>query len=232
MNLAPTTDQLDLRESIRDVLSAQCPPSFVRQAMSDDQAWRGLWSTAVELGWTSLATRLVDDSGLGTFDLVLTLEACGEALAPLPMVSSVGLAAGALQAGGEAMANELQLIADGQVATLIAQPAAHRLPAAPMALRDGRVHVSVGEITDATRADTFVVLCATTDPARSYVATVPIGPGVTVTPTPSVDPSRPMARLEIDAEPRAVESVDTSEALAPAMAALAAELVGVAAAAA
>ncbi|PQM45769.1 CysO-cysteine peptidase [Mycobacterium talmoniae] len=55
MEIGPNSDQLALRDSVREVLHAECPPEVARQALTDPERWRPLWKTVRELGWTELA---------------------------------------------------------------------------------------------------------------------------------------------------------------------------------
>jgi alkylation response protein AidB-like acyl-CoA dehydrogenase len=226
--IGPTADQLALRENMREVLAAECPRTLVRQTHTDSSAWRHLWKTVLDLGWTALARPGIgdDDLGLSTLDVVLALETCGAVLAPIPFVSSVGLAAGVARAGGAATAEVLDEIVNGNIATLAAQPAAQRLPGPAMMLREGRIQGSAVAVPDAMHADRFVVLCTQDD--RVIIATFRCGPGVTITPAVSIDPSRTLATLTVDARPEHLAEVTLGSALAPAWLAVAAELVGVA----
>jgi len=229
VHTGPNADQLELQAAAREVLRKSCPSTLVRQAYSDPRAWQDLWKTAVQMGWTQLALRGIgpDDLGLTTLDLVLTLEACGGALAPIPLISSIGVAAGAVRTLGPGALDLLTDLADGSVATLAAQPTGQRLPGVPLTLDDaGRVHGSALCVPDAVHADLLVALCSSAD--RTALAIVPIGDGVLIEPADSADPSRPLAVVTVDA--RAVESaiVDLEQAIAPGLLALAAELVGTA----
>ncbi len=97
MDVGLNSGQLALRDSVRDVLRTECPPAIARQAMTDPDRWRTVWKTVVDLGWSELAVPAADgDSSFGRMDLTVVLEECGAALAPVPLLSSVGLAAGLL----------------------------------------------------------------------------------------------------------------------------------------
>src|SRR5206468_8984361 len=70
-----------------------------------------------DLGWTALAT-LDDDAGLGVIELIAVLEELGAAAAPIPLMSSVGLAAGALRAAGSDGRRWQDELADGAIGAL------------------------------------------------------------------------------------------------------------------
>ncbi|MDT5351225.1 MAG: hypothetical protein QOH91_4512, partial [Mycobacterium sp.] len=117
MDVGLTSEQLALRDTVRGILRTECPPDAARQAITDPEHWRTLWKTVVDLGWTELAAP--DSSGeFGPVERAVVLEECGAALAPVPFLSSVGMAAGVLRACGTAFDEVLAEIASGVVATL------------------------------------------------------------------------------------------------------------------
>ena len=117
MDVGFSDSQLELRAAVRDVLAKECPPSLVRTCLDDPDAWRPLWKRAVDLGWTALAT-LDSDAGLGVIELIAVLEELGAAAAPIPFLSGVGLAAGALRAAGSDARRWQDELADGAVGAL------------------------------------------------------------------------------------------------------------------
>ncbi|MET0703636.1 MAG: acyl-CoA dehydrogenase family protein [Mycobacterium sp.] len=227
MHIGPTTDQINLRDNVREILAAVCPLTLTRRAYTDSLSWQHFWKQAVGLGWTSLARRGFENNlELGTLDLILTLESFGAVLAPIPFLSSVGLAAGAARAGGAAMNTVLSEIDSGSVATLAAQPTYRRFAGAPMRFRDKRIQGTALAVPDAVHADLIVLLCTT---GRGVaVAAVRLGDGVTVSPVDSADPSRPLATVTLDAAPVSIAPVSIRAAIGPATLAVAAELLGVA----
>ncbi|CDO89818.1 acyl-CoA dehydrogenase [Mycobacterium triplex] len=225
MDVGLTSDQLSLRDTVRDILRTECPPDAARQALTDPERWRALWKTVVDLGWTELAAPTGGD--YGPVEQTVVLEECGAALAPIPLLSSVGLAAGALRSGG--LDKVLTDIAGGVVATLAVHAKGSRLPEPPMTLRDGRVRGRAVAVPNASRAELIVALAKSIDGHVAVV--VRTGDGVTITAGDSTDPAHPVADVEIDAEPVASAPVDLESALTAPMVAVAADLVGVAGAA-
>ncbi|MCV7076077.1 acyl-CoA dehydrogenase family protein [Mycobacterium szulgai] len=221
MDVGLTSEQLTLRDTARDILRTECPPEVVRQALIDPERWRALWNTVVDHGWTELAA-----PGFGPGDLAVVLEECGAALAPIPLLSSVGLAAGVLRACRDVCQQVIADIADGVVATLAVHSPGRRLPGAPMTLRRGRLSGRAVAVTNATRAELIVTLAVTGDGVLAAV--VRSGDGVTVQAGESTDPAQPVADIEIDAEPLATAPIDLESALATPLIAAAADLVGVA----
>lgn len=228
MDVGLTSEQLSLRDTVRDILRTECPPEAARQAITDPERWRTLWKTVVDLGWTDLAAPDADGD-FGPVELTLVLEECGAAIAPIPLLSSIGLAAGVLRAAGPSADPVLADIAGGVVATLAAHSPGHRLPGATMTLRQGRLRGRAVAVPNLTRAELIVALATTDDGVVAAVARC--GDGVTVIRGESTDPAQPVADVEIDAAPVIVAPVDIETALAAPLVAAAADLVGVASAA-
>jgi alkylation response protein AidB-like acyl-CoA dehydrogenase len=222
MDVGLTSEQLSLRDTVRDILRTECPPDAARQALTDPERWRTLWKTVVDLGWTELAAP--DGGDYGPVELVVVLEECGAAIAPIPLLSSVGLAAGALRAAG--LDPVLSEIAGGVVATLAVHSSGSRLPGAPMTLRHGRLRGRAVAVPNLSRAELIVTL-ATSD-VGVVAAVARCGDGVNVVAGDSTDPAQPVADIEIDAEPLATAPVQLESALTAPLVAAAADLVGVA----
>jgi alkylation response protein AidB-like acyl-CoA dehydrogenase len=229
MDVGLTSEQLALRDTVRDILRTECPPDAARQALTDPERWRALWKTVVDLGWTELAA---PESGgdFGPVELAVVLEECGAAIAPIPLLSSIGLAAGVLCACGPDLAEVLADIAGGVVATLAVHSPGQRLPGAPMTLEGDRLRGRAVAVPNLSRAELIVTL-ATAD--QGVVAAVArCGDGVNILPRESTDPAQPVADVDIDTEPVATATIEGIEsALTAPLVAAAADLVGVASAA-
>ncbi|HZU46417.1 MAG TPA: acyl-CoA dehydrogenase family protein [Mycobacterium sp.] len=226
MDVGLNSEQLALRDSVRDVLHTECPPDVARQAMTDPERWRALWKTVVDLGWTELAA---PDGEFGIVDRVVVMEECGAAIAPIPLLSSVGLAAGVLRSSGPAGKQPLSEIAGGVVATLAVHPPGQRLPGVPMTLQGGRLRGRAVAVPDVSRAELIVTLAADDDGVMAAV--VRGGDSIRIHPADCTDPAQPLADVEMDTEPLVTAPVDLEYALAPALLAAAADLIGVASAA-
>src|SRR6201999_1917124 len=230
MDVGLNSGQLALRDSVRDVLRAECPPATARQAMTDPDRWRTVWKTVVDLGWSELAVPTADgDSSFGRMDLTVVLEECGAALAPVPLLSSVGLAAGLLRLTGPAVDDVLAEIGNGVVAALAVHPPGHRLPGVPMTLQDGRVHGRAVAVPGLPRSELVVTLASSAD--GPVAAVVRVGDGVAVHEAECTDPAQPVADIEVNARAIAIAPVALESALATPLVAAAADLVGVAGAA-
>ena len=231
MDVGLTSEQRSLRDTVRDILRTECPPDAARQALdnakTDPARWRTLWKTVVDLGWTELAAP--DATGdYGPVELAVVLEECGAAIAPIPLLSSVGLAAGALRTCG--LDSVLADIAGGVVATLAVHCPGRRLAGAPMTLQHGRLSGRAVAVPNLSRAELIVTLARSDDGVLAAVARC--GDGVTAVPaSEATDPAQPVADVEIDTEPLATARVDVGPALTAPLVAAAADLVGVASAA-
>jgi alkylation response protein AidB-like acyl-CoA dehydrogenase len=230
MDVGLNSEQLALRDSVHDVLRAECPPGVARQAMTDPERWRTVWKTVVDLGWTEIAApATAGDRCFGHVDLAVVLEECGAAIAPIPLLSSVGLAAGALSAADPALDDVLGAISGGVVAALAVHPPGCRLPGVPMTLQRGRLRGRAIAVPGLPRAELLVALAGSAD--GTVVAVARIGDGVAMRLAHCTDPTQPVADVEIDTAPVATAPVDVESALATPLVAAAADLVGVAAAA-
>jgi alkylation response protein AidB-like acyl-CoA dehydrogenase len=234
MDIGLNSEQLSLRDTVRGILRTECPPDAARQVLNDagtdPERWRALWKTVVDLGWTELAAP--DPSGdFGPVELAVVLEECGAVLAPIPLLSSVGLAAGALRACGPGAAPLLADIASGVVATLAAHPPGSRLPGPAATLSGGRLRGRAVAVPSLPRAELIVTL-ATDDRDRPVVAVARCGDGITTLPVESTDPVQPIADVEFDTEPVATFEIEDIESVLTApLVAVAADLLGVASAA-
>lgn len=228
MDVGLTSEQLALRDTVRDILRTECPPDVARQAITDPEHWRTLWKTVVDLGWTELANPQADGD-FGPVAQTLVLEECGFAIAPIPLLSSIGLAAGVLRACGAAFDETLADIANGVVATLAVHPPGARLPGAPMTLRHGRLSGRAVAVPNLQRAELIVTLARSDDGVLAAVARC--GEGVRMVAGESTDPAQPVADVELDVEPLAAAPVTVESALMAPLVAAAADLLGVAGAA-
>ncbi len=118
MRFAPSIEQEELRDLVRDLMVKRCPPAVVRSAPRSPSVDR-LAAELVALG----APALLVPTSLGGLELdenylVVLLEESGRAAAPLPLVDTVGFAPGLLQAVGL-----LERVLDGRV-LVVADPAA------------------------------------------------------------------------------------------------------------
>src|SRR5581483_1382064 len=225
MHIGLDDDRRALRDSARTVLAAECPPALTRQAYDDPTVWQPLWKTLVELGWAGAGAD-IGDPDAGVIDLVVLLEQAGAATMPAPLVSTTGLAAGALRPSGGTAEPLLTELGEGAVAALAVGDVT-RAGADPLTVDGGRLCGRVAHVRDADRADVFVAICRDSDEEECVVA-ARRGLGVTVTPCESLDPAAPVGAVEFDTDVTLQAAMPRRQALAVPLVAAAAELLGVA----
>ncbi|HEY4333517.1 MAG TPA: acyl-CoA dehydrogenase family protein [Ilumatobacteraceae bacterium] len=182
MELALDTDQLALRDVVREVIAAKCPPAFVRaviEGRDDPSAW---WATMVELDWPALAVE-ADAGGLGStwIELAILLEELGHAVDPSPYLATTTQFVPIIRHCGDAGQRDrwLRGVAAGTVTGALALGAS-----TVHAERSGdgwRLDGTCPNVVDADRAVEIAV-----------VATTPAGAGVFV-----VDPAAAGATLAV-----------------------------------
>lgn len=92
MDVTFTEEQEALRSAVRDLLGDHCTRERVRSVMeSETGADLNLYRRLIQMGATDLP---------GLVELGVVLEECGRVIAPVPLVSTAGIAAPALAAAG------------------------------------------------------------------------------------------------------------------------------------
>jgi alkylation response protein AidB-like acyl-CoA dehydrogenase len=210
MQLEFTTEQEELRDSARAVLDRECPPNVARRVVEKGSPPDALWDRMVELGWPAITLpEAVGGLGLGTVELAVVVEELGRALAPGPFIATVTQFAPSVREVGDAeqQARFLAAVAEGRLTgTLaIAETSAGFDPAAVAALaepaEDGayRLRGQKRHVLD-PGADEVVVVArlADTNGDDGVGAFVVPGDALTVTPTRSLDASRPLGTIDLD----------------------------------
>jgi alkylation response protein AidB-like acyl-CoA dehydrogenase len=209
MQLVFDTEQEDLRRAVRRFLENEVPLATVRTLMEtpdahDPALWRRM---AGELGLQGL---LVPEehggSGAGFVELAVVAEEMGRAVLPGPFLSTAVLAVSAvLDAGDDEAAKDLLPgIADGStIATLAVTEGEGRWElsaTAATAQPSGQgwaLHGVKDYVPDGALAGLLLVV-ARTDAGLSLFAVDGTGAGVTRTARPTLDQTRPLARIELD----------------------------------
>jgi alkylation response protein AidB-like acyl-CoA dehydrogenase len=229
-------DQYTLRDEARRFLEQQCPTSHVREFIDDPAGWsRDLWKQMADLGWMSLPfPEEVGGLGQSFLDLVLLLGELGAAVAPVPFLSSIGMAGQVILRHGSESQRERYLpgIASGErIATVGVAERAGSYDSAGISTRasaDGHAWRLTGEkryVLDAPAADLFVVAARGPDGVRWFV----VEEGATVTTQRAYDLSRSIGAVALDgvrADPLEAEGLEPG--LRTCVAALCAEMVGTA----
>ena len=163
----------------------------------------------------------------------MVLEECGAAIAPIPLLSSIGLAAGALRACGPGATHCSPTSPAGSIATLAVHSPGSRLPGAVATLQRGRLRGRAVAVPNLPRAELIVTLASPDDGKDGPVVAVArcgdgVGPGRRVHRPGTTD--RPMSSSTPNPWPRST-SIDIESVLTAPLVAVAADLVGVASAA-
>jgi alkylation response protein AidB-like acyl-CoA dehydrogenase len=219
MKLAYSTEQRELRESVRRFLADRVPLSRVRELMdSDDGTDEKVWSYAgSQLGLQGLAVpEQYGGAGFTFIEQAIVLEELGAALYPGPYLASAVLAATALLASSDEAAKQELLpgIASGETVATLAfteddgswEPSAIGLAASEQDggwVLDG--HKSF--VLDGHGARLILVVART--PAGLSLFAVQAGAdGLTSKDLPTLDQTRRLARLEFSAVPARLIGAD------------------------
>ncbi len=239
MDLDFTSDQEDLRDAMRAVLTRESPVALAR-AVTEGRADAGsLWQTVCELGWPAL-TVPEEHGGLGTtaIEAGLLAEELGRVIAPGALLSTVTQFVPVVRACGDEtqQARWLGAVARGECrATAALEPAVASGGGSDATARRTDTGVRLDGtcrwVAEADNADE--IACIVQLDGRPAVVVVP-GDAVKVTPVDSIDGSRRHGHVVLDGLELATErllSRTTPDALRDALeeatVALALETVGV-----
>ncbi|WP_328766807.1 acyl-CoA dehydrogenase family protein [Streptomyces sp. NBC_00286] len=203
----------ELRSAVRNFLEAKSPEEAVRKLMESEPRYDpAVWAQLAEqLRLPGLAIpEEYGGDGFGPVELGVVLEEMGRALLCAPYFATVVLAAQALLASGDtdACARHLPGIAAGATtATLaVAENSGSWDPAliSARAVRDGegawKVTGRKSFVIDGTTAD-LVLVVARTVAGPTLFAVDGTAPGLTAESMETLDATRAMARLTLDAVP-------------------------------
>ncbi|AWH93075.1 acyl-CoA dehydrogenase family protein [Dietzia lutea] len=201
-----TEDQKEIRDLVRTVLATR-PIGGTGELSLPEQA-RADWATlAEELGVGALLVPEDHDGlGLGFAEFCAILTECGRALSPAPVLSS-GLATLAVQLSSCQTARNrwLPAFATGTIGALALAEDDDQWFATTPATRAELLNDDTWRLTghrlfvqDAELADVIVVTAATTHGRGLFLARTD-DPTVTITPMPTMDPSRGQATVHFDA---------------------------------
>ena len=208
MQLDFSEEQKELGASVRRFFEKECPSSVVREVMSGEAPFpAGLWAKLGEQGFLAAAIpEQYGGVGAGYLELCIVARECGRALAPVPTVSSIYLAAEfLLAAGSEAQRTQwLPRLASGvAIGTLAlgegpgeASPANIRASVA-----GGRLSGSKVAVLDGAAAELGIVMARGEDGAPALFLADLTGSGVNRTPVNVIDQSRKAARIDFDGAP-------------------------------
>ena len=210
MDLEFTDDQQELRAAVRAVLDRECPPAVVREVVEKGEGAARLWAQMVDLDWPAL-TIPEDDGGLGLgfVELAVLIEELGRVIAPGPLLATCAQFAPAVREAGtpQQRARFLGEVAAGRSTGALAVAEAggdwSAAAIAAEAVPDGdgwRLSGTKHYVADGATADEVVVaarLAGTTGAAGIGLFVVP-GAAVQAKPVRTLDPTLPLATLELD----------------------------------
>jgi alkylation response protein AidB-like acyl-CoA dehydrogenase len=219
MKLAYSTEQQELRESVRRFLADRVPLTRVRELMdSHDGTDEKVWSYAgSQLGLQGLAVpEQYGGAGFSFIEQAIVLEELGAALYPGPYLASAVLAATTLLASSDEAAKQELLpgVASGETVATLAfteddgswEPAAIGLAASE---KDG------GWVLDGHKSFVLdghsvglILVVARTQAGLSLFAVQADADGLTTRTLPTLDQTRRLARLEFSAVPARLVGAD------------------------
>jgi alkylation response protein AidB-like acyl-CoA dehydrogenase len=205
VDLEFTSDQEELRQSVRSFLAKECPTELVRAVVETDEQPEKLWESMVSLDWPALAIP-EENGGLGlTFvEIAVVAEELGRVIAPGPLLATITQFAPVVREVGTAEQRNVILpkVADGSLTGALAladHPQQYGLSDLSMIAKrvDGGFHLSGtkhGVLADST-TDQLVVVARVGDGLGAFV--VPLG-DVDLVPVHSLDASRPLSTVTLD----------------------------------
>jgi alkylation response protein AidB-like acyl-CoA dehydrogenase len=215
MNLGISTEQRELRESVRRFLTERAPLTKVRELMetadgTDPDVWR---QASAQLGLPGIAIpEEYGGAGFSFAEQAIVLEELGAALFTGPYLASAVLAATALLASDDTEAKKdlLPGIAAGETVATLAftedggswEPASIRLAATKTTENGWRLDGHKSFVLDGHAADLILVVAATgTGGTLSLFAVAGTANGLTRRPLPTLDQTRKLARLSFNHTP-------------------------------
>lgn len=208
MNFDFDDDQKALQAEARRFLAARASSAAVREVLDGHAPYQAaLWRELGSMGFAGLAIdEAFGGAGLGYLELCLVAEELGRSLAAVPFASTVYLAAELIKdAGSAAQCNDwlAQIAQASVVGCLATSEGAGRFDDMRLScvVRDGRLSGTKQPVPDGAIADFAIVLAndeAGPGGAPSLFLVSLTGGGVRRTAIASIDPTRPLARLDFD----------------------------------
>jgi len=205
VNLDFSDEQKQLRDQVRRFLNEQCTPTTVRAILEGKERYDGkLYSGLAELGVLGAAIpEEYGGVGLGHLELCVVAEELGRVLAPVPVASSIYLAAEFLMlAGSEGQKTQwLPKLASGEAIGTFALSEGQgrvRPDALTAHATNGKLSGTKVPVADGCDAD-FAVVAAKDETGGVSLYLVNLGDkGVSREELDTIDPTRSQARLSFD----------------------------------
>ncbi len=194
--------QNEFRQEARRFLAAECSTDRVRKALEGGGFDRSLWQGVAEMGFLGIAIPEEHGGlGLGYLELCAVAEEFGRAIAPLPILSSVYLAAEAIKSFGtaEQQSEWLPKIAAGAAIGCLASSEGERLTERNVraTFNNGTLSGTKAPVLDGDIADVAIVLAKEGD-ALSLVLVDLSQEGAKRQSLDTIDPTRGQATLTFD----------------------------------
>jgi alkylation response protein AidB-like acyl-CoA dehydrogenase len=199
MDFGLTLEQRQFDDSLRAFLVDHLPMERLRALAESGTGYdESLWQNLVELGLHGLLVpERFGGAGLGILDAALAAEALGHAVAPVPYVGSIVMAAQAfISSATEAQQDEyLPMIAAGECRFAVALPGlAGQTGTASAQLTGDRLSGRITGVADAGAATHFLVYL----PDGHAAVVTADAQGVTTRMQRSIDRTRPVVELTFD----------------------------------
>ena len=206
MDFEFSAEQLQLKEQARRYLADKCPTTAVRAILEGSEPFdRDLWNGLAEMGFLGAAIpEEYGGLGLGYLELCVIAEELGRALAPVPVSSSIFLAAEILKSAGteEQKQKWLPKLASGEVIGTLAAvegTGAVRPSNVAMAAKGSVLTGTKSPVLDGDIADFAIVLARDTAGKDSrglslYLVELAQA-GVERTVLETIDPTRSQAKI-------------------------------------
>jgi alkylation response protein AidB-like acyl-CoA dehydrogenase len=125
VDLEFTSDQEELRDSVRSFLQKECPPDLVRSVVETGEPAKELWASMVALDWPALAIPEEDGGvGLSFVETAVVAEELGRVIAPGPLLTTMSQFAPLVREVGRADQRHefLSKVAAGELTGCLALP--------------------------------------------------------------------------------------------------------------
>ena len=208
MNLDFSDEQKQLREQVRRFLSEKCTSATVRNILETEETYdKALYAGLAELGVLGAAIpEEYGGVGLGHLELCVIAQELGRAIAPVPVSSSIYLAAEFLMLAGseEQKSSWLPKLASGEaIGTFAMVEGAGRASADKISasVAGGKLTGTKFPVADGCDADFAVVAAKDETGGVSLYLVSLTGEGVTRDVLETVDPTRGHAKLTFSGAP-------------------------------
>jgi len=211
MDLVFTEEQEMLRQSARQFMETECPPTYVRRMMADDAGYsEEQWKKMAELGWLGLSfPEAYGGSDLGMVELGILFEEMGRAVMPGPFLPTT-LAGLAIDLGGSEKQKQryLREICAGRLKATVAQVEPHgrwdALGIQLLAKKDGKTYRLSGTksyVLDAHNAGLLLVAARTRGKGMAGITLFLVDTqqqGVTTMLLKTMDQTRKLCKVRFD----------------------------------